>query len=224
MNKKIPIIISLLVLIPLLSFGQEQDTLRKKEIYFGVGPAAYKGDLSTSYDKYSMVLNAGIKLNRFRKLNGNFNISVGEVSGQNINYSFDDGSGTATTPVSFFTTKLIGLNYELHYNVIHKENLKLYISQGIGMLRFTPKDEFNQNLIDNLSTRNLGESYGSIAIFFPTQIGLLYTLPNDYSFGFQMGYLGTVTDYIDNISQWSTSTGNDNILSMRFEVHIPVKF
>ncbi len=224
MNKKSFFIISLLILIPLISFGQAQDTLRKKEIFFGVGPVAYRGDLSDSYDKWSGMCNVGIKFNRFRKLNGNFNISIGQVSGQNINYSFDDGSGTATTPVSFVTTSLVGLNYELHYNIIHKENFKLYISQGIGMLRFNPRDEFNQSLIDNLSTRNLGESYGSTTIFFPTQMGLLYTLPNEYSFGFQIGYLGTATDYIDNISQWSTSTGNDNLFSLRFEVHIPVRF
>jgi hypothetical protein len=214
----------ILILPSIQSFGQAQDSLRKKEIFIGIGPAAYKGDLSNRYDKWSMVFNAGIKFNRFRKLNGNFNITIGQVSGQSIGYSFDDGSGVTTTPNSFVSTKIVGLNYELHYNIIHKEKFKFYLSQGIGILRFNPENEFNESLVDLSTSRALGEVYGNIAISFPTQLGLLYTLPNEYSLGFQIGYWGTATDYLDNISQWSSSTGNDNILSARFEIHIPVIF
>jgi len=215
------LVISMLLSINL--YGQT-DSLRKKEIFIGIGPAAYKGDLSNSYDKWSMVFNLGIKFNRFRKFNGNFNLSIGQVIGQNIDYAFDDGSGVGTAPNSFVTTKLVGLNYELHYNIIHKENFKLYLSQGIGILRFDPKNEFNESLTDLPSSRAIGEVYGNIAIYFPTQIGILYSLPNEYSFGFQMGYWGTATDYLDNISQWSETTGNDNIFSARFEIHIPISF
>lgn len=213
-----------LLLSSISSFGQASDTLKKKEIFFGVGPAAYKGDLGGSYEKNTLIFNIGIKFNRFKKINGNFNLSIGEVTGQQIGYSFDDGTTTSPTPNSFFVSKLIGLNYELHYNFINKEKFKLYISQGIGILRFNPKNDQNQNLVDLTSSRALGEVYGNVSIFFPTQIGALYYLPNDFSFGIQMGFWGTATDYLDNISQWSTSSGNDNIFSARFEVHIPVSF
>jgi hypothetical protein len=207
-----------------LKVCSQADSLRKKEIFIGIGPAAYKGDLSDSYDKWSMIINVGLKFNRFRKFNGNFNLSIGQVSGQSIGYEFNDGSGVAAAPNSFFITKLVGLNYELHYNFIHKENFKLYISQGIGILRFDPQNEFNKSLADLSTSRALGEVYGNIAINFPTQIGLLFTLPNEYSLGFQLGYWGTATDYIDNISQWSDTTGNDNIFSARFEIHLPINF
>lgn len=209
-----------------ISHAQVQDstTQKKKEILLGVGPAAYKGDLSNSYDKWSSVAYIGLKFNRFKKINGNFTLSIGSVTGQNINYGFDDGSAVSPTPNNFFRTTLVALNYELHYNIINKDKFKLYISQGVGVVRFDPQDEFNTSLVDQPSTRALGETYASISLFFPTQIGILYYLPNDYSVGMQAGYWGTTTDYLDNISQWSNSKGSDNVLSVRFEIHIPIEF
>ena len=205
------------------SFAQEVME-KKKELILGVGPAAYKGDLSDSYDKWTSVFNIGLKFNRFKRLNGNFNVSIGTVTGQNINDTFDDGSSPGPTPNRFFRTELVGLNYEIHYNIINKDRFKIYISQGIGILRFNPQNEFYENYIDLPGTRALGESYGNISVFLPTQLGILFYLPNDFSVGLQGGYWGTTTDYIDNISQWSNESGSDNILSLRFELHIPVRF
>lgn len=207
------------------TFCYAQDSLaKKKELILGFGPAAYKGDLSTSYDKWTSVFHIGIKFNRFKKVNGNFNLSIGTVTGENISYSFDNGRSPSPTPNRFFRSELVGLNYELHYNIINKDKFKLFISQGVGMLRYNPQDQFYDNLLDQPSTRALGETYGNVTIFFPTQLGFLYYLPNHFSIGMQGGFWGTTTDYLDNISQWSNQGGKDNILSLRFEVHVPVQF
>ena len=197
---------------------------KKKEIFFGVGPSAYKGDLSNSFDKWSMVFHLGIKFNRFKKLNGNFALTIGSIVGQNINYNYQDGSSPTPSPNRFFTTQMVGLNYELHYNFINSEKLKVYAAQGIGVLRFDPQDEFNDSLIDQFSTRASNETYGTITLMLPTQIGVLYTLPNQYSVGMQAGFVNTLTDYLDNISAWGNKKGNDNIFSVKFEIHIPVSF
>ena len=195
---------------------------KKSEIYFGVAPTAYKGDLHESYQNWSMVFFAGLKFNRNHKLNGNFTLSIGSVSGQNPNYSFDDGSLPSPAPNHFFTSKVVGLNYELHYNFIHKEKIKVFVSQGVGVLRFNPKDEFDEPLIDQLSTRSTNETYGNISMMLPTQLGVLYTLPNDYSIGLQVGFQNTTSDYLDNISNWGLKKGSDNIFTYRFEIHIPL--
>ena len=95
-------------------------------------------------------------------------------------------------------------------------------STAYYLLRFDPQDEFNDSLVDQPFTRAANETYGNITLMLPTQIGVLYTLPNDYSIGLQVGYTNTLTDYLDNISDWSNSGGQDNIFSYRFVVHIPV--
>ncbi|MEQ6118986.1 hypothetical protein [Reichenbachiella sp. MALMAid0571] len=205
-----------------LSAQDEQG--KKKEVFFGIEPSAYKGDLSDSFEKWSMVFHVGIKFNRFKKMNGNFVLTIGSVTGQNINYSYGDGSLPTPSPNRFFTTKVVGLNYELHYNFINCEKIKVYASQGIGVLRFNPQDEFNNSLVDQLFTRSSSETYGTITLMLPTQIGVLYTLPNQYSVGMQAGFVNTLTDYLDNISAWGSKKGNDNILSVKFEIHIPVSF
>lgn len=210
-----------LVFMANILLAQESD-VQRKEVFFGVGPAAYKGDLSDNFSKWSMVIHAGIKLNRFKKVHGNFALTIGSVTGQNINYSFDDGSQTTPEPNRFFTTSVVGFNYELHYNILNKERVKVYASQGIGLMRFQPQDEFNASLIDQLSTRALNETYGNITLTLPTQVGMLYVLPNDFSVGIQLGYHNTLTDYLDNISDWGTKAGHDNMFSFRFQVYIPV--
>lgn len=210
-----------LVFITNFAIAQDSDT-RQKEIFFGIGPAAYKGDLNDSYSKWSMMVHAGIKLNRFKKAHGNFALTIGSVTGQNINYAFNDGSQNAPEPNRFFTTSIVGFNYELHYNILNKEKIKVYASQGIGLMRFQPQDEFNASLIDQLSTRAQNETYGNITLTLPTQIGLLYVLPNDFSVGAQLGYHNTLTDYLDNISDWGTKAGHDNMFSFRVQVYVPV--
>ena len=202
----------------------QDEQQKKKEIFFGIGPSAYKGDLNDSFEKWSMVFHAGIKFNRFKKVNGNFALTIGSITGQNINYSYEDGSVPTPSPNRFFTSKLVGLNYEFHYNFINSEKVKVYASQGIGVLRFNPQDEFNDSLVDQLFSRATNETYGTITLMLPTQIGVLYILPNDYSVGVQAGYVNTLTDYLDNISAWGNKKGNDNIFSVKFEIHIPVSF
>ncbi|MFY0650455.1 MAG: hypothetical protein JXQ96_00410 [Cyclobacteriaceae bacterium] len=201
--------------------AQDQDP-KKKEIYFGMGPSAYKGDLNGGFDKWSSSMYLGVKFNRFNKINGNFTLTIGTVNGQNVNYVFDNGGLPTPAPNRFFKTKFVGLNYELHYNFIDKENLKVYASQGIGIMRFDPKDEFNTSLIDQLETRAPSETYGNITLMLPTQVGVLYSLPNELSVGLQLGFSNTLSDYIDNISTYSAQGGKDNIFSYRFELHIPV--
>ncbi len=205
------------------ALAQAADSLpRQKEIFFGIGPVAYKGDLNASYSKWSSMFQAGLKFNRFSRFNGHLVVSIGSVSGQNIQYTFDDGSDTAPTPNRFFTARLAGFHYELHYNVLHTEKWKIYISQGMGLFRFDPQDEFNKSFVNQLDTRAPNETYGNITLTLPTQVGVLYTLPNAYGVGVQVGYMNTLTDYLDNISDWGTQAGHDNLFSVCFQIHIPL--
>jgi hypothetical protein len=200
----------------------QDSQVKQKEIHIGVGPAAYSGDLGNGYNGASMMFNAGLSFNKHRKLNGNLRLSIGSVTGQELDYSLNDGTGVAATPNSFFKSNFIGFNFEGHLHIIQKERFRLYVSQGIGIFRFNPKDEFSNSLLDQSETRPLGESYRNIALQIPTQIGAKYYLLNDFAIGFQVGFINPITDYLDNLSAWGNKNGNDNILSLQFQLHIPL--
>lgn len=185
----------------------------------GISPISYKGDLSQGYQKWSSAFHIGIKNNFKQKWNGHFDLMIGKVQGQNPDYTF----GTST-PNTFFSTSLISLNYDLQFNIIKKKNFILYISQGIGLLRFIPKDEFNSSLSDKFNTRAKNETYNNVSFIFPHSIGFMYFLPNNYGAGFQIGRLVPTTDYIDNISQLSSYKKPDNLLMIKFSFYAPISF
>ncbi|WP_422360265.1 hypothetical protein [Reichenbachiella sp.] len=216
--------LALLLLLTLDGWSQDSLTQKRREIHFGIGPASYGGDLGKAYSGSSLLVNIGFKLNKDKKLNGNFRLSIGSVTGQELDYSTTDNTGVPATPNTFFKSSFIGLNYEAHYNFLDKKKYKVYLSQGIGLFRFNPKDESNNNLVDMPDTRSLGESYRNLIIQLPTQLGAKYYLPNDFAIGVQFGFMNPITDYLDNLGVWGNKNGNDNILVLQFELHAPISF
>lgn len=211
-------------LLDVACFAQDSLQRKRKEIHLGVGPASYSGDLGKVYSSSSLLVNFGLKLNKDKKLNGNIKISIGSVTGQELDYTTQDNTGVPATPNTFFKSKFFGLNYEAHYNFIDKEKIKIYFSQGIGLFRFSPEDESGQSLIDRPDTRPLGESYRNLIIQLPTQLGVKYYLPNDFAVGLQFGFVNPITDHLDNLGIWGNKNGNDNILSVQFQIHAPIPF
>ncbi|TRX61772.1 hypothetical protein FNH22_03055 [Fulvivirga sp. M361] len=205
----------LCVLLALPSFGQ------KKESYFQVGVSAnsYKGEIG-NYDSWSPGIQAGILFNKKKRLNGALNIGFGSLSSEDQTFGFQSNTGTPA-PNNFVKTNFLFFNYDLHINIIKKEQLILYLSQGIGFMRFTPKDEFDEVLESQEDTRNEGETYRNLSFILPTSIGIIYFTKRKLGFSFQAGIFNTNTDYLDNISELGDS-GNDNALNLRLALLIPL--
>ena len=190
-------------------------------VYGGFSMNQYTGDLSTPNAKYTGSLALGLQLNRKKRLNGSFGISYGKVTGQNSQYEFK--ADEHANPNKFFSSSILTLNYDLHYNILKKERFILYLSQGFGILRYNPEDDRDRSLLDRFDTRAPNESYSNSSVMLPTNLGLIYFLPNQWGLGLQAGYLNPLTDYLDNIGQWGTKAGNDNVLKFRFAVYVPMK-
>ena len=202
--------------------AQESSSIKSKEFSLGVGSVLYNGDLGDGYQPGGLMGSVGIKMNTEKKLNSNFHILFGSFSGQELDFEFPENENGA--PNTYFNTSFFGVHYELAFNIINKPRFKLYISQGLGFVRFQPKDEFGEKLINQPDTRDLGEDYRNLTFMLPSQIGVRYTLNNGYSLGLQSGFLNTMTDYLDNISIWGQKDGNDNLLNARFLIFIPIEF
>ncbi len=188
----------------------------------GVGATAYKGDLNSRYDYFASSLQIGIKFNKKKRLNSHLNLTLGTVIGQNYQYKFTDVNNMVTTPNQYFKTSIFSFQYDLQYNFIKKINFILYMSQGIGFLRFVPKDDEGKELQDQRNTRANDETYNNTTLTLPLSFGAMYILKNGYGFGVQASYLFPQTDYIDNISNWGQESGKDKISIVKFWLAVPL--
>ncbi|CAN5242755.1 hypothetical protein BH23BAC1_BH23BAC1_13010 [soil metagenome] len=193
-------------------------------LQLGTSANAYRGDLQNTFDKWSSSFHAGIQLNNKHRFNGSFGISIGSITGQNLNPEFQPYESTRIRPNKFFRSSVFTAQYNLHLNLLKTREWIIYLSQGFGLVRFNPKDEFNNPLLDVIDSRAANEAYSNVAIMFPTQAGVMYLLKNDFAFGIQAGLLNTMTDYLDNISELGTRSGNDNILMLRFSLFAPLAY
>ncbi len=188
---------------------------------FGISANSYSGDLS-SYKKWTNSFFFGIKLNKKKGVNSHFLFGIGTLAGENLKYEFIPEKGKAT-PNKYFKTDFFQFQYDLQFNIIKRRNLIVYLSQGIGILRFTVRNLEGENLLDITTSRPEEEVYGSITPILPFSIGGMYILKNGYASGFQVGFLNPLSDYLDNIGEWGIKSGNDNALMCRFSLFVPIK-
>jgi hypothetical protein len=190
----------------------------------GVSANAYRGDLGTKNSKWSSAFQAGLKLNFKKRFNSHFNLAIGSITGQNPEYEFESTEGITATPNLFFKTNFIAVNYDLQIHLLKYKGIMVYVSQGIGLIRYEPKDAENQSLGDKFDSRVANETYGNVSLLLPTQAGVNYIFNNGYGVGIQTGWLNPQTDYLDNISQWGNRKKKDNALWVRFVFMVPLTF
>lgn len=184
----------------------------------GVSANSYRGDLS-NYEKWTSCYHAAIRFNETKRLNGRVGFSFGFITGDNRFYKFSVGK-----PNNYFRAPVYAASYELQYNFIKTRSFMLYASIGAGLYNYQPKNERKEKYADILETRATDEVYGKVSFMLPLSIGATYILKNGYGIGVQAVTLNTQTDYLDNISEWGTRAGNDNVLSIRFSMFAPLLF
>ncbi len=186
----------------------------------GFGGTSYRGDLSRSYESWGGTFHAGILFNKKKRVNGFVHLMIGGVRGNNPSYIHE--SNTQTTPNKYFKTSLFSFGYELRLNIINKKMYRLYISPGFSILRYNPKDQFNESYSNQFTTRAKGEEYSNVTIMLPVRIGGAYHLPNGYGIGMDFGFLNPMTDYIDNISDWGNTKKKDNLMQLNILLYVPL--
>lgn len=205
--------------ISFLGFSQEEEhheRFSQNQIVIGFGGVSYTGDLGNAYDKWTGAIYAGLRFSSEKRLSTSFLMGAGSLQGQEgLNQSL---------PIEvnrFFQTSFFQVNFEAQYDVLRFNNTEIFVSQGIGLFRFDPKDETGLSLRNMVSTRNENESYGNVVVFLPFSLGVRHSLSNGLGFHLQISVLNPFTDYLDNISQLGNRSGFDNVLSCRFGLLVP---
>ncbi len=203
-----------------ICFAKAQEVTRFLEL--GSSMSSYRGDLNPKYQNVGSTLQVGLKLNFKKRINSHFQANYGSISGSNLFYTFTDTEGNTTTPNIYFKTRFFTIQYDLQVHLLKTSHWHIYLSQGIGLLRFTPKDEHNQSLVNQNNTRTADELYNTVSAVLPTQLGISYLFVNGYGINMQTGWLNPQTDYLDNISQWGSRAKKDNVWQLRLALIVPL--
>lgn len=194
--------------------------LPKHFLYAGVSANAYRGDVSNNYKKWTPAIHAGILWNRKKLLNGGISVSAGRLVGDDlINFLATD----LKAPNTYFATQFFSISYDLRLSLIKRKNFMGYLRQGFGLFRFEPYDRTGKKLLEQRNTRAPEESYSTISTFFPTGAGFILVANNGMGIGLDLGWMHPNTDYIDNVSQASQRTTNDNVITWQLRSYFPLK-
>jgi len=209
--------------------GQVQDdhSMHKLSLIVGFGGTSYRGDLTNRFESWGGTFHAGLVFNKKKRINGYLHLMIGGVRGNSNSYVTNSNQTNQTNqtnqPNSYFKTSLISFGYELRINILKRKSYRLYVSPGVALLHFDPKDEYNHPLVNQLLTRAPRETYSNVALMLPTKIGGAYFLDKGYGIGCDIGFLNPLTDYIDNISQLGNRKKKDNLLQINLLLYIPLK-
>lgn len=206
----------------LLSFnGLCQDSL--KWVSLGFNALAYKGDLGNNYSKWSGGVHATMQFNTHKKWSGSINLTAGSLTGQDIDPSFNIPAESDRQPNTYFNTPFVSFHYQLLWNVYLKKNVRIFVGQGLGLMRYNPKDAEGNSLANQSISRAGNESSGNIALIAPTSAGAAYTFRNRFGLAYRLTLLNAATDYLDNISQLGSVSGGDNVLTHQVSLLVPVR-
>lgn len=217
------LLFSFLLLFSSLSFGKDTTQVRKKYLVAGLNAVAYRGSLQSTYARWTPAYQIGLRFEKKKLVNGMASISFGSVIGEDRTYKLPSRANQTLVPVSKFKTRFFSIHYEAQLLLFRYAGFKLFVSQGIGLFRFSVEDWEGNDLGARDRTRNRGEAYSENVLNFPTQIGLQYKFPNSMCLGFQTGILNPATEYLDNMKDLSNNSNSDNLAVFRFQFHYPLK-
>lgn len=198
-----------------------QDMVLDRYVSFGPATTSYRGDLNNNYSKLSGGFNIQVVPNRDKLIQTTLELNIGNVVGQNSD--FYSTKAPEKEPNTFFQTNIASFSFNIRAYLYRRNNFKFFIGQGIGGIRFVPKNELEEKLIEkNITRAESDKSYGNLAIILPRLAGISYAFKNDYGLSLDITQLNPMTDYIDNISKLGNAKKKDKILIYRLGVMIPI--
>lgn len=126
-------------------------------------------------------------------------------------------------PNTFVETDILYVDLNFTYHFLKRKAIQPFVSAGLGLLFFTPKDRLGNPLGENIFTRRETEVYGSNTLSFPFYGGLKYKLNRAVQLEVAYLYRLSLSDYLDNIGELGTHAGNDAIQGVRIGMYFNLK-
>jgi hypothetical protein len=210
----------MMILLLFAGSGMMAQTAEQKPLKLGLGlmGASYVGDLNTNgqaLHRFHPGVNISLQFDSEKLIAPQLNTGFGKFVAQDRDLIGSEGA----EPNTFVETPFFFVDFRLRARFLRETSFNPYFSLGVGLLGYTPKDEDGNNLLDNISTRAEGETYGSISAGFPFSLGFEVQLSPLVGIGLEYTYRFTTSDYLDNISQLGLRDGNDRLQSLLLSVY-----
>lgn len=206
MHWKKTLAVLLLTGLSLAAWGQQ------KPLRLGLGlmGAAYQGDLTTNGDAFYRFypgVNFSLQFANQKLISPQLHSGFGRFVSQDRDIAAVEG----LQPNTFVDTRFFFVEFRLKARFLREKAVHPYLAAGLGLFGYTPRDEDGSPLLDNLPTRQEGETYGTITAGFPLAVGLEWEMSHLLALKLEYAYRPTASDFLDNISALGPAAGNDKL-------------
>jgi hypothetical protein len=187
----------------------------------GLMGAGYRGDLAVgeqAYHRFYPGLGISLQFLSEKLISPQLNTGFGKFVAQDRDLPAVEG----VQPNTFVSTPFFFVDFRLKARFLRARRCVPYLSAGIGMLGYTPKDVNGNNLLDNVSTREEGEIYGSITAGFPLSVGLELRMNRLMALGLEYTFRPTGSDYLDNVGLLGYKEGKDKLHSLMLSLYFTI--
>lgn len=204
----------------LASTKQERSLYRSPKLGVGMTGATYVGDLTDGKMQYNRFYpGVNFSLQNVGKpkshLKMQLNAGFGAISEQSDMDTLFSNVPKNIHPNTFVYTPFYYGDIRLKFLPIRRFRLQPYLSTGVGLLLFSPQDEFSNLLVEKPNSRPKGEEYNTYTLYIPATIGLDFKMSKALSLGIDYTFRRLNTDYLDNISELGYVAGKDKIHSLQ---------
>jgi hypothetical protein len=206
-----------------VGFAVDSLHVRKRHAVFGLYAVAYKGSLQNSYARWTPAYQFGMRFRLKKHVNGLLHVSFGRFIGEDRNYKLPSRASIGVAPVSRFESRFFAMGYEAQFRLFQSKGFELFVSQGIGLFRFSVRDWDGNRLLERDRTRERGETYREMTLMLPTRLGMSYQFSNGFLAGIQAGWMNTTTRFLDNMDQLSNNDNRDNLAVFLFQLGYPLR-
>lgn len=194
-----------LLLLPLFSLGQNELGVR-----FGI--ANYFGDLAPGFVPSESRLGAGVlyRYNYSSKWKFRTGLTFARIGGNDRNFRENETRNLS------FRSSIWELELIAEYHLIpfipgmSKLTFSPYIMGGVAGFRYQPQADYGGTWLNLRELGTEGQTvpgasvspYGKYSVSFPIGIGFKKTLSDALTFGLEVSYRFTLTDYLDDVSRY----------------------
>lgn len=207
------------VLLPPQASAQEDGAPLR--IGLGYTGTAYRGDLtteSTALWRAEPGANFSVDLNNQKRIRPQLNIGFGRFTEQADEPLPVPPEGI--TPNEFVRTSFFYADLRFQYRILLGKKVNPYVSAGAGLFSFQPRDAAGNFLGENIFSRLPEEEYLTLIGSFPLSVGAEIPINNSIGLGLEYTYRVTGSDYLDNISQLGTASGNDQLHTAQIKLFL----
>lgn len=213
--KWITFLILLTVGLQLQAQGPEQKPLRVGVGFLG---AAYQGDLTTNGDalhRFYPGMGFSLQFATEKLISPQLNAGFGRFVAQDRDLPAVEG----VQPNTFVDTRFFFAELRMKARFMREKSFHPYLSFGLGLLGYSPRDAEGNNLLGILATRQDSETYGTITAAFPLSLGFEIEMSPLIMLGTEYTFRPTGSDFLDNIAALGPQSGNDKVHSLLLSLY-----